>query len=135
VRVVNLAILREPRSDDGREVGAYLAKHGINQLMQQLCAHLAYAQPEDPIALLKTKLSELAESRLFSSLALLSDADIEIVFAMTDKNKEGWISGEQARKIVWDLGFDAELVRNQDRFTCAELKILVRRAMERNKSS
>ena len=133
VVIANLSVLREPRSDPGRETGAYLARQ--TQLMQQLCAHLAYERPDDPIALIRAKLKEVAETRLLSSLSLLNDADIEVVFGMTDVKKQGWISGEQARRIVWELGLDTEglLVRNEDRFTCAELKILARRAMERRR--
>ncbi|GAB4824100.1 hypothetical protein N2152v2_011146 [Parachlorella kessleri] len=88
-------------ADERAAMISYSQNYRIQQLLEDLTAHLLTEQPEDPITSLQLFLSELQQGK---DSSLLSETNLESTFEQLDEAKTGFISLEAAGKGIKLLG-------------------------------
>ncbi|KAI9334512.1 hypothetical protein DFJ73DRAFT_799088 [Zopfochytrium polystomum] len=104
------------------EAKAYLEKHKLEHVMQQLMTVLVHQRPADPKALLVKKLEEIKSARARNqSLSLFTKENLVAVFRIFDVTGRGYISMAQYAAAMEDIGvskFNATPIgADQDRIT------------------
>ncbi|KAJ1543555.1 EF-hand calcium-binding domain-containing protein 10, partial [Cladochytrium tenue] len=89
------------------EARAYLAKHRIEQVLQQLMAALLHQRPDDPRALMIKKLEEMRAAKARNqSLPAFTKENLAAVFRVFDVVGRGYITPEQYRAAMADVGVE-----------------------------
>ncbi|XP_030621210.1 EF-hand calcium-binding domain-containing protein 10 [Chanos chanos] len=85
-----------------QEAAAYLEKHKIPELMDNLTSMLFFYRPERPRDFLIDQLEQLKESRVRAGL--FNDSNLDAVFGILDPTHQGHITYTQYKEALTMLG-------------------------------
>lgn len=116
VQIIQSPLLLDNKTQDPRQQAAtYLAKHGIDQLLQKLCTQLVFHKPEDPNLFLIEKLKQIQATpgQDIGALSLFEAKDYDTVFGMMDPMGSGEISQQQLLKALADMDILSQQTRSE----------------------
>jgi hypothetical protein len=85
------------RPDPRRDADAYLEKHNLLKLFQDLGTLLVHHRPDDPRAFLLEKLVQFKDNK--GVLPFFTKTDAKAMFGMFDRTNKGSITPEQC--VAW----------------------------------
>merc|ERR1712166_820009 len=92
-----------------READEYLRKHKILELFEDLTTILAYKQPENLDAFL---IDVLKQRKLNGNRSIVySDTELQNIFTLYDLKGAGWISKDNAKKLLRPLLIQNSIIK------------------------
>ena len=82
----------------------YLARHGVQAVLEHLCARLVLERPADARAFMAAELDRIAAGERGKAPVLLDTDDVNHAFAALDPAKTGRVTGRQAAVALEHMG-------------------------------
>nr|CCA22430.1 sporangia induced hypothetical protein [Albugo laibachii Nc14] len=89
--------------DPRQQAQAYIEKHRINAVFEELMAQLLFHQPDNPRQFIKTYLTNAKQNGL-TQLLLIQEKDLNAMFTAFDVNELGYVTREQHHEAIKTLG-------------------------------